>query len=76
MPIFHFNLADHKFEPDDEGTELADADVARVQAVIFAGSYLRDNPGLIWDGQRFEVQVVDDGGAKVFTVAVETINED
>ena len=75
MPIYHFNLANHECHPDVEGTELADADQARIQAVIFAGAYLKDNPGLIWDGRRFRVEVTDDADKKIFTVAVETIDE-
>lgn len=71
MPIFHFNLADHEYSPDESGTELASVDVARIEAVIFAGAYLRDHPELVWDGRRFEVQVTDDDGQRVFTIAVE-----
>ncbi len=72
MPVFHFNLANEEYSPDEEGTELDSIEAARVQAVVFAGSYLSHNPGLVWDGQRFEVQVTDENERMLFTITVET----
>jgi hypothetical protein len=74
MPIYHFNLADHTYEPDAEGTELADEATARTEAVKFAGAYLADNPDLLAEGARFEVQVVSDDDLHLFTVAIEARN--
>jgi hypothetical protein len=74
MPIFHFNLDDHVREPDLEGTELPDAETARAEAVRFAGAYLRDNPGLIDDGQAFKVEVTDETGKSLFIVRIEATN--
>jgi len=75
MPLFHFNLADHVREPDIEGTELCDIAAARVEAIVFAGEYLRDNPAIINDGRDFRVEVTDDGGMPLFTVRLEMIEE-
>ena len=75
MPLFHFNLADHVRDPDLEGTELASTDEARVQAIIFAGEYLRDNPGLIDGGEVFRVEVTDDQSAALFAVQIEMIEQ-
>lgn len=74
MPIFHFNLADHKFEEDVEGTELASKEAARVEAITFAGSYLRDNPEVLWDGLKFKVQVTDEERKPLFVVSMEAID--
>jgi hypothetical protein len=74
MPLFHFNLADHVTDADVEGTELRDAAEARIEAIVFAGAYLRDNPDMVWDGHEFRVEVTDDTGAPVFTVVVRTID--
>lgn len=71
MPVYHFNLDNHHRELDAEGTELRNADEARIQAVIFAGAYLRDNPQLVWDGRRFSVDVTDDDQRQLFSVVVE-----
>lgn len=70
MPRYFFNLDDHKRDEDHEGTVLTDANEARVQAVIFAGDYLRDHPELVWDGTRFEVSVVDEAGIVLLKVVV------
>lgn len=71
MPLFHFNLADHVRELDLEGTELPGVNEARVQAIVFAGEYLRDNPQLIEDGHDFRVEVTDDQGAPILTIKIE-----
>lgn len=68
MPRYYFDLADHENERDRTGTELADADAARKQAVIFAGAYLRDHPELIWDGKEIRVIVRNADDLVVFTV--------
>lgn len=70
MPRYFFDIDDHKHDVDDEGTELADDDEARIQAVIFAGDYLRDHPGMVWDGTRFSVAVRDEGDAVLLNVIV------
>ena len=73
MPLFYFNLDDHVRDVDLEGTELADVAEARVAAIVFAGAYLRDNPGLITDGRDFRVEVADENGIVLFTVHIELI---
>lgn len=60
MPRYFFDLDDQNHDADDDGTDLADPDEARAQAVIFAGDYLREHPGLVHDGSRFTVQVRDE----------------
>lgn len=75
MPLFHFNLADHVRDPDLEGTELGSAEEARIQAIIFAGEYLRDNPGLVEDGEVFRVEVTDAQSTALFTVQIELIEQ-
>ncbi len=70
MPRYFFDIDNHTHDADDEGTNLADDDEARVQAVIFAGDYLRDHPEIIWDGSRFSVAVRDENDAVLLTIAV------
>jgi hypothetical protein len=70
MPRFFFHIEDHVHEIDEEGQELSSAAEARVQAIIFAGSLLRDEPNLVWDGQQFEVRVTDEAGKPVTAVHV------
>jgi hypothetical protein len=68
VPRFFFDLDDHEKSPDQEGTELASADAARVQGVVFAGAYLRDHPEIIWDGQEIRVIVRDENKSAIFSV--------
>ncbi len=70
MPRFFFHIDDHVHEIDEDGQELVSAAEARVQAIIFAGALLRDDPNLIWDGEGFEVRVTDEAGKPVTTVHV------
>jgi predicted phosphodiesterase len=70
MPRYYFNSDNHQHDEDREGTDLANADEARAQAVIFAGDYLRDHPELVWDGSRFKVTVVDEARTVLLTVVV------
>ena len=74
MPRYFFDLADHETSRDDTGTELADAGAARVQAVIFCGSYLRDHPELVWDGKELRIIVRDEDRRTIFTVIVLSVD--
>jgi len=74
MPRFFFHIEDHIHEIDEDGQELASAAEARVQAIIFAGSLLRDEPGLVWDGRQFEVRVTDEAGKPVTAVHVSAVD--
>ena len=72
MPRYFFDIDNDARYIDEEGTELAGADDARIQAVIFAGDYLRENPGLVRDGGHLHVAVRDALGTILLTVAVTT----
>lgn len=74
MPRYFFDIDNHKHVNDDDGTNLADDEEARVQAVIFAGDYLSDHPGIARDGARFSVSVRNEQGSVLLTVMV-TIDE-
>ncbi len=70
MPRYFFDIDNHKCVNDDEGTDLADDEEARVQAVIFAGDYLSDHPAVARHGARFRVAVRNDEGSVLLAVAV------
>lgn len=71
MRRYFFDLENHSRDEDDEGQMLDSAEKARTEAVIFAGAYLRDNPGLLTDGNLFVVRVRDDQGATLVRVIVQ-----
>ena len=62
MPRYFFDIDNHKHVNDDDGTDLADDEVARVQAVIFAGDYLSDHPAIARHGAHFRVAVRNNQG--------------
>jgi hypothetical protein len=74
VPRFFFHIDDHIHEIDEEGQDLSSAAEARVQAIIFAGSLLRDEPNLVWDGHQFEVRVTDEAGKPVTAVRVSAVD--
>ena len=57
-PRYFINFDGNKLDEDDERAVPADANEARVQAVILAADYLRDR--LVWYGTPFTVPVVDE----------------
>ena len=44
MPRYHFDIEDPSAPPDLDGTELADDETARKEAVKLIGAYLKDHP--------------------------------
>lgn len=68
MPRYFFNLDDHVREPDEEGTEIGSDEQARTEAVMFASAWLRDNPAAIFDGTELRIDLVDEGGTRLFSV--------
>lgn len=74
MSRYCFDLADHECSADDTGTELQDDDRARIEAVLFAGAYLRDHPELIWDGKEIRVIVRTNESGAIFTVVVLSVD--
>jgi len=67
---FFFNLAGAVYDPDNEGHELANVSVARIEAVKFAGEFLRDRPEVVWLGEEFRVEVTNGQRLLLFTVIV------
>ena len=70
MSRFFFNQIDGEYKPDDEGIEFASLEEARTEAVRYAGEVLCDQPGLIWQGEDFRVEVTDADKLLLFTVIV------
>ncbi|MEG3083170.1 hypothetical protein U1707_05920 [Sphingomonas sp. PB2P12] len=74
MPRYFFDIDTDKHFGDDDGTDLADDEEARAQAVIFTGDYLSDHPAMARDSARLRV-AVRDGQGNVLLTATVTIEE-
>ena len=70
MPKYFFNLADGHVSLDQEGSEVVSLEQARIEAVIYAASILRDRPDEVWAGGNWRVEVADEQGILLFTVVV------
>jgi hypothetical protein len=74
MPRYYFHTADGAPDHDEVGTELADDNAARVEAVRYIGESLRSDPKLLWDGSEFRVEVTDENGDVLFTVVALSVD--
>ncbi len=69
MPQFHFDVTDGTFIPDLEGVELADIPAARAHAVLRMHNLLAGHTEAFWMGEEWLIEVRDDCGLLLFTVA-------
>jgi hypothetical protein len=70
MPRFFFDIRDGQYIRDDTGVELSGLQDARIQAVTFAASLLRDDPGgVFWSGEDWQVEVRDERSLMLFTLS-------
>ncbi len=68
MPRYFFHTADGSRDRDLDGTELASAAAARVEAIRYAGHVISDEPDRLLDGRDFRVEVTGEDGALLFTI--------
>lgn len=66
MPRFFFNVYDGVSSLDDTGSELADRQEARIEAVRLAGEILKDDAQRIALGEDWRIEVVDERGLVLF----------
>ncbi len=64
---YFFNIAGSVVDPDDEGIDLSGLSEARIEAVRFAGEYLRERPQVMWLGDEFRVEVTNHEQLILFT---------
>jgi hypothetical protein len=68
MARFFFHVEDGKSYPDREGVELPDLKSVRAEALRASGEMLRDNGLSLWDGEDWEMRVVNEAGQPVITL--------
>jgi hypothetical protein len=65
VPRYFFHVIDGKDIPDNDGTELADSEEARSEAVVLSGELLRDLGSQFWNSSEWQIHVEDEAGDKV-----------
>lgn len=70
MPRYFFDIHDGQFQPDTEGTECADFEAARREAMVSLPEIARWIIPSDGDNQAFTVLVRDQGGAVVYTATL------
>lgn len=69
MPRYHFNLHDHRYVPDIEGSELNDFDAAKRRTIKFGAAILAGQPDEFLGATEWRVEVTDQSGVILFAVA-------
>jgi hypothetical protein len=68
MSRYFFHVEDGKRYRDHVGVELPNLKAVRAEALRATGEMLRDNGLAVWDGEEWEMQVVDEAGLPIFTL--------
>jgi hypothetical protein len=76
VPRYFFHIRDgDRFEPDEYGVELRDAEAAHDEALRAAGEMVRDAAIAGRDISARSLEVVDEAGAPVLSVAFSLISK-
>lgn len=68
MPLYFFHTEDGRCVRDEDGTELADTDAARLEAVRIMAQLLEEDAAGLWDTESFRIIVTDPSGLTLLTV--------
>jgi hypothetical protein len=60
MARYFFHIVDGRFLVDAEGTDLPDMAAVRAEAISAAGEILRDAGAKGWDGDEWQMHVVNE----------------
>lgn len=73
MARYYFNLHDHRYVPDPDGTELESLEAAKRQAIKLAAAILSGRPEEFLGSTEWRVEVTDRTGVLLFTVGLAMI---
>lgn len=66
MPRYFFDIRAGEHDLDDEGTEFANFETARSEAIKLAGAYVSDNPRLLGPNDGMIVELLDEFRVPLF----------
>ena len=70
VPRFHFNISDGHPTIDEQGTELANYEAARRQAIALAGTVLVEESREPHVGNEWRVEVTDEKGLILYRLDI------
>lgn len=70
MPRFYFHSEDGRRFPDEVGTDLADVDAVRVEAVRVMADILKGNAEEFWNTRAWRLTVADENGLTLLMLDV------
>jgi hypothetical protein len=73
MARYHFHTEDGRHHPDQDGLELADVAVARVEAVKAIGQLINEKPDEFWRDGLFRMTVTNAEGLTLFILDISSI---
>ena len=68
MPLYFFDRIDGSISRDQRGSDLANIDQARIEAVVYAGQSLKDQPRMVRAGHPLAIEVRDETRKLLFLV--------
>ena len=76
MARYFFNVVEDDHTVDTVGADYLDQEIARMEAVRFAGEILRSEPERLWKGMELRVEATDQWGTLLFTILVSGVDAD
>lgn len=70
MARYFFNVVEDDHKVDSIGTDYASPEIARMEAVRFAGEMLKSEPERVWKGAELRIEATDAWGTILFTLLI------
>ena len=76
MARYYFNIVEDDHKVDAIGADYLDPEIARMEAVRFAGEILRSEPERLWKGTELRIEATDEWGTVLFTILISGVDAD
>jgi hypothetical protein len=70
MARYFFNVVEDDHKIDTIGADYSSPEIARMEAVRFAGELLRTEPERVWKGAELRIEATDAWGTVLFTLFI------
>ena len=70
MARYFFNIVEDDHKVDTIGADFPNPEIARMEAVRFAGQMLKSEPERVWKGAELRIEATDTWGTVLFTLII------